>query len=292
VKIIDNFKPNDKRHYLDKMHKGVAEGKRIIVEFCQALFERARMTGDIGDEFQQESKYIRDRMQAGGRDVAGRPGLYKEYPDKPTIQLPSPEPLATSSVDQALRRRKSIRSYADRPLSKEQLAYLLWASTGIQGREHVFEFRTAPSAGALYPIETYVVVNNVEGVPQGLYHYSVKRHALEELRSGDMRQAITTAAMGQRMCSQAGVVFIWTAIFQRSRWRYHDRGYRYIYLDAGHIAENLALAATSMGLGTCQVGALFDDEVNDIVGVDGVEESTIYMSVVGWPQEQADNQKK
>lgn len=262
----------------------VAEDTCIVVEFDHAPFEGVRMTSGIGDDFQRESRYTRDRMP-GGTEGSARPDLYKEYPGKPIIELPSPEPRATSSIDQALRQRKSIRNYSARPLSREQLAYLLWASTGIQGREHTFEFRTAPSAGALYPIETYLVVNNVEGVPRGLYHYSIKRHALEELQSGDISQSITTAAMGQRMCSQAAVVFIWTAIFQRTRWRYRDRAYRYIYLDAGHIAQNLALTATSLGLGSCQIGALFDDEVNDIIGVDGIEESTIYMTVVGWLQE-------
>ena len=268
------------------MNRGnVAEDKDIIVEFPQHHLRGDRMTSRTGDDFQQKSKYQREKMPAGGHYGSSRPNPYKEYPDRPVIKLPPPEPMATSTVDQALRRRKSVRNYAARPLSKEQLSYLLWASTGIQGRGQGFDYRTAPSAGALYPIETYVVVNRVDDVPQGLYHYSIRRHALEELETGDMSQPITNAAMGQRMCSQANVVLIWTAIFQRTRWRYGDRGYRYIYLDAGHIAENLALAATSLGLGTCQIGALFDDEVNEVIGVDGVEESTIYMSVVGWPQE-------
>jgi len=242
------------------------------------------MTDGIGDIFQQDTKYIRDKMARGGLNGSTRPSMYKEYPDKPSIALPAPEQVVTSSVDQALRQRRSIRSYSDRPLSIEQLSYLLWASTGIQRRARNFEFRTAPSAGALYPIETYVVVNNVENVPQGLYHYSIKQHTLEELQTGDISQAITTAAMGQRICSQAAAVFIWTAVFQRTKWRYRDRAYRYIYLDAGHIAQNLALSATSLGLGSCQIGALFDEEVNEIVGVDGIEESTIYMTVAGWPQ--------
>lgn len=242
------------------------------------------MADGVGTAFQQESKHTRDRMPRAAPDASARPSPYKEYPGMPSIGLPAPTPLAQASVDQALRQRRSVRSYASRPLSREHLAYLLWAATGIQPREGgAREFRTAPSAGALYPIETYLAVNNATDVPQGLYHYAIREHSLEELQSGDLGGAITRAAMGQRMCARASAVFIWTGIFQRTTWRYGDRGFRYVYLDAGHIAENLALAAVSLGLGSCQVGALFDDEVDAIIGVDGVNESTLYMSVVGWP---------
>ena len=91
------------------------------------------------------------------------------------------------------------------------------------------------------------------------------------------------AALNQKMCIEAAAIFVWTAIFNRSKWKYEERAYRYIYLDAGHIAGNLTLAATAAGLGTCQIGAIFDDEVNAIIGVDGKEESAIYMSLVGHP---------
>ena len=143
------------------------------------------------------------------------------------------------------------------------------------------EFRTAPSAGGLYPIETYVVINRVDGIEQGVYHYNIRRHALEELELGNFGRQIALAALDQRMCLEASFVIIWTAIFERSKWKYKQRGYRYMYLDAGHIAENLALACTGIGLGSCQIGALYDEEVNSIIDVDGVEESVLYMSSVG-----------
>lgn len=241
------------------------------------------MERGVGDAFQQETKYFRGKMQGAIADGSKAPGLYKEYVDTASISLPSPSPAKGLSLDETLRKRKSVRSYVERPLNKQQLAYLLWSSNGVQRVEEEREFRTAPSAGALYPIETYLVVNNVDEIPRGVYHYSVRSNALEELRSGDFGQAAARAALGQRMCSQAPVVFIWTAIFQRTKWRYRERAYRYIYLDAGHIAENLALSAVSLGLGSCQIGALYDEEVNEIIGVDGIEESTIYMTVVGWP---------
>jgi SagB-type dehydrogenase family enzyme len=127
------------------------------------------------------------------------------------------------------------------------------------------------------------VVNRVEGVGAGVYHYSVREHCLDVVSKGDASSGIAIAALGQKMCLEAAAVIVWTAVFQRSKWKYGQRAYRYIYLDAGHMGANLALAATGIGLGSCQVGALFDDEVNKMIGVDGTRESVVYMSVVGKP---------
>jgi SagB-type dehydrogenase family enzyme len=187
------------------------------------------------------------------------------------------------SLDEALKKRTSVRDYSDEPLTLGDLSYLLWACTGIQRVEQGYEFRTAPSAGALYPIDTYVVANNVEGLEAGLYHYAIRAHALEELRTGDLRLETAKAALGQGVCYDAAAVFVWTAVFSRSKWKYEQRGYRYIYMDAGHMGENLYLAATALELGACTVGALFDDELNQLLGVDGTEESAIYMAAVGHP---------
>jgi SagB-type dehydrogenase family enzyme len=187
------------------------------------------------------------------------------------------------SLDQTLKQRKSVREFQPKSISKGQLSYLLWASTGIQRVEDGYAFRTAPSAGALYPIETYVVANNVRTLEAGLYHYSIRTHQLEQLQSGDLRRQIAAAALGQGMCATASAVFVWSAVFERCKWKYGQRAYRYIYLDAGHIAENLALAAVSLNLGSCAIGALYDGQANTIVGVDGVEESVVCMAVVGVP---------
>lgn len=237
------------------------------------------MKKGIGDKFQEETKYSRGKL--GYIDWIESPGLYKVYPDSKRIFLLEPDIHSEKTLDEIFKKRRSIRSFSNIPVSKKQLSYLLWASTGIQREESGHEFRTAPSAGALYPIETYLVVNNVEDVPKGIYHYNIRGHYLEELKTGDYSWDIAKAALEQEMCAVAAVVFIWTAIFQRSKCKYGQRAYRYIYLDAGHIAQNLALAAVDLGLGSCQVGAFYDDEVNTIIDVDGVDESVIYMSVVG-----------
>jgi SagB-type dehydrogenase family enzyme len=237
------------------------------------------MNQGIGDKFQEDTKY--SRRSIGGFGLADQPEVYKTYPNNKKIKLEKPTINSELTLDEVLKNRKSIRNFSNKPLSKQQLSYLLWASTGIQRKEYGYEFRTAPSAGALYPIETYLVINNVEDIPTGVYHYSIKDHELEEIKVGDFRVQTAEAALGQDMCVTASIVFIWTAIFDRSKWKYGQRAYRYIYLDAGHIGENLALAAAYIDLGSCQIGALFDGEVNKIIDVDGIKESTIYMSVVG-----------
>ena len=124
----------------------------------------------------------------------------------------------------------------------------------------------------------------MEGLEKGVYHYNIEEHVLEELNRGDFSAEAAHAALEQKACAEAPVVLVWTAVFERSKWKYAQRAYRYVYLDAGHIAENLALAATGSGLASCQIGAFFDDEVNQIIGVDGEDESALYLSVVGYPR--------
>jgi len=242
------------------------------------------MPEGIGDAFQKSTKHSRERLLGGYLDWANKPDTYKKYPSARMIQLSLKFPSQSLPVGEAVKRRRSIRSFSHRPLSLDDLSFLLWASTGVQRKEQGYEFRTVPSAGALYPIETYLVVNNVEDLEKALYHYNIEAHALEELKVGDFAEKIAHAALEQKMCIKAPVALIWTAVFERSKWKYAQRAYRYVYLDAGHIAQNLALSAIGIGLGSCQVGAFFDDEVNQILGVDGVDESVIYFSVVGHPK--------
>ena len=241
------------------------------------------MIEKIGDDFQRITKYVRGKMGGGYLDWSTKPEVYKQYQDRKKVKLPFPEKITTLSFDEAIRKRKSIRGFSDKPLSLEQLGYLLWSSTGIQRTGRGYSFRNAPSAGALYPIETYLFAKNIEGVEMGLYHYDIKSHLLEALYDADFSIPLARACLGQEMIASAQVVFIWSGIFSRSKWKYNQRAYRYVYLDCGHIAQNLALSATALCLGSCQVGAFYDDEINKILGLDGEEESVIYLSVVGYP---------
>jgi SagB-type dehydrogenase family enzyme len=237
----------------------------------------------IGDTFQQETKYRRGHLPSGGLDWANKPATYKRYPSVPKVTLASPQARDGASIWQVLAKRRSVRRFQDEALQTAELSQVLWAAQGITRTGRGFGFRTAPSAGALYPIETYLAIHAVEGIEPGIYHYSVEEHALEQLKVGDFRMDIARAALDQEIAYGANVVFVWTAIFQRSKWKYRQRAYRYIYLDAGHIAQNVALAAVALGLGSCQIAALYDDEANALLDVDGEEESTIYMTVMGRP---------
>ena len=239
------------------------------------------MSKRTGRDFQQQTKYHRDRMAGGGLDRSKRPEAFKSYPGAETVELELPKEIPEELLWTALATRRSERDYSDEPMTKAELSQLLWAAQGVTAQSGGYLLRTAPSAGALYPVETYVIVNNVADVARGVYHYDVRNHALELIKAVDFRSDVAQAALDQDMCAQAGAVFIWTAIFARSGWKYGQRAYRYVYLDAGHIAQNVALAAAALGLGSCQIGALFDDEVNTLIDVDGTEESTLYMTSVG-----------
>jgi len=235
-----------------------------------------------GDIFQQETQYQRAHMSVGGLDWAARPAPYKHYSGVPQIRLSPPQTEGGAPLWSTLSERRSIRRFQAIPLPEAALSQLLWAAQGTTRRTQGFGLRTAPSAGALYPVETYVVVHAVGGIEPGVYHYAVEQHALDQLKTGDFRPDVAQAALDQDSAYWANVVFVWTAIFERSKWKYQQRAYRYVYLDAGHIAQNVALGAVALGLGSCQIAALYDDEANALLGVDGVEESVIYMTVVGW----------
>lgn len=210
-----------------------------------------------------------------------QPDLYKEYAWAEQIPLPSPEDFRGLYTEDAIQRRRSVRDYSGQPMTREELSRLLYYTGGINAERWGHKLRSAPSAGALYPIEVYPVVHQVEGLKPGLYHYAVRDHALELLRAGDLQGEIVRHGLMQEFLGQANLVLVLTAIFQRLRWKYQERTYRYALLEAGHLGQNVYLAATSMGMGACAVGAFLDDDLNAMLGVDGQHEAAIYMLSVG-----------
>ena len=240
-----------------------------------------------GNEFQEKSKYIRGNLSGHGLDWNNKPKIYKNYPNCPKTVLTNPfhnKHSDTLNITEIFKQRRSVRVFQELPVKLEQISYLLWASTGIQRNKGNFAFRTAPSAGALYPIETYILINNCQDLVSGIYHYDIRNHSLEQIKEGNFSIPFAQGALDQRMVALAPIVFIWTAIFQRSKWKYQQRTYRYIYLDAGHIAAHLSLAAIEMGLGSCQIAAFYDNEINVLLNIDREEESALYLSVVGSPK--------
>ena len=158
---------------------------------------------------------------------------------------------------------------------------MLWASQGITAISGSYSFRAAPSGGALYPVETYISANSVEELLPGLYHFDVESFALDRLSSADSSEAVAAACLNQKFMASSAVTFIWSAVFRRCMSKYGNRGMRYILLDAGHICQNILLAAEATGSGGCPVAAFYDDEINELLGLNPAEESVLYAASVG-----------
>ncbi len=234
----------------------------------------------LGFKFLEGTKLSRKDLFRWEREEISSVPPFKEYPSVPRHRLPEVR-FPQTTLFEALVRRRSERIYRKEPLTLEELSLLLFAAQGVTARAGRYFLRTAPSAGALYPVETYLVVNSVTGLPSGIYHLEVRSWVLEELARGSFGSELKEAALGQQMCESAPVVFLWSAIPRRTMSKYGSRGMRYIMMDVAHICQNLLLAAEALGLGACPIGAFFDDEVDELLGLDGVDETVVYMATVG-----------
>lgn len=242
------------------------------------------MSSNIGKEFMEKTKY----QYMGDSDQQKnlpQPPLTQGAEGKPTIDLPRPETIQVKSIDltQAITERKSVRKYAAAALTLDELSYLLWCTQGVK---HVTNrpatLRTVPSAGSRHPFETYILVNRVEGLEPGLYRFVSEDHQLVSVdHSPGLDDKITHAAYKQPMVKNSAVTFIWAAVAYRSIWRYQERSYRYMHLDAGHVCQNLYLAAEAIDSGVCAIAAFDDDEINRLLGLDGIEQFVIYLAPVG-----------
>jgi len=177
-----------------------------------------------------------------------------------SIKLPEPRTDHGTSVEQALRLRRSVRTFSAKPLQLAEAAQLLWSAQGITSRDGL---RTAPSAGALYPLEIYLVAGNVNDLPVGLWHYLPDHHRLERLADTDLRIPLAHAALDQAWIRKAAAVVVFAAVYERTSRKYGERAIRYVHIEAGHAAENLFLQAVSLDLKTVIVGAFRDDELRN-----------------------------
>lgn len=234
--------------------------------------------GDVGLYYHRQSAYGITDVLADLLPHRGRPAPYERVGRGPSVALPEVTVLPTLGVGQALAQRRSLREYRDRALTQAELAWLVHAATAITSTDGR---RVAPSAGALYPIETYVALSRVDGIDSGLYHVDVRGQALEPLRSGSVSGELAAAALDQDFLRAAPVVFVLAGLFQRTRWKYGDRHYRYVCWEGGHVAQNLYLAAEAAGLGACMVGSFFDGALNDLLRVDGRREAALGLVAVG-----------
>jgi SagB-type dehydrogenase family enzyme len=205
---------------------------------------------------------------------------FKEYSGVPKIKLSIKGFPKTSNFFELLARRRSQREYTRRNITIEELSLLCFSVQGITGKLGGYLLRTAPSAGALYPIETYVAVNFSKEIPLGIYHLEVRDFALALLKEGYYGELLKELALGQSFFATASVVFIWSAVFGRTLSKYGSRGLRYIFMDVAHICQNLLLTCEALGLKACPVGAFFDEEFNRFLELDEGE-SVIYLATVG-----------
>jgi SagB-type dehydrogenase family enzyme len=195
------------------------------------------------------------------------------------VTLPKLRYGSLTSVEQSLQKRRSIRQFRDAPLALEDLGQLLWAAQGITDQTG---FRTSPSAGALYPLEVYVVAGNVQGLPTGLYHYIPRAHALRRIADWDKRLALAHAAYDQPSIAEAPLILAVSAVYERVTGKYGERGLRYVHMEAGHAAQNIYLQTVSLQLGTVVLGAFDDRDVKGVLSLHG-RETPLYLMPVGKP---------
>ena len=215
------------------------------------------------------------------------PSPVKDYPsDSKLIELPDPtdEVVRISSIFQCIKQRKSHRKFTDDPLSLAELSYLLWATQGVRKfmPDKKGSFRNTPSGGARQPMETYLAINHVADLPVGIYRYLPFEHKLVFQSSvQDLKEKLSEFSYSQRFVGWCAVCFIWTAIPYRIEWRYGPEAKKDVLQEAGHICQNLYLTCESIHCGTCGINAYNQEKVDELIGVDGVDEMTVYLSPVG-----------
>ncbi|MBS3758505.1 MAG: SagB/ThcOx family dehydrogenase [Desulfobacterales bacterium] len=200
-------------------------------------------------------------------------------PEKPLIDLPAPRTDGASALEKALNERRSVRHYTDRPLTLAHIGQLLWAAQGITNSRG---FRTAPSAGALYPLEIYLVAGKAEKINPGIYHYRPAGHQLEQVKAGDHRKAVCDAALSQSAVRNAPVSIIITGVLERTTAKYGKRGIQYVFMEAGHAAQNVLLQAVSLNLGAVPIGAFQNEALGRILGP-SESERPLYILCIGHP---------
>lgn len=260
--------------------------EQTLTPILDQIAEERPKAETIGTDFLRLTRYIYDKKSDQELGITrpdaikARSGELVSLPAIGVINMPS------LSLAKAIQQRRSLRKYSDAALSLDELSFLLWSCSwarDFRTNEKIeLTLRNVPSAGARHPLETYLWVRRVQGLKSGLYYYHPIKHCLVLMNSGADKEAeIFEGCFRQEMAATSAVTFIWTAVPYRTIWRYGQRAFRYLYLDAGHAAQNLHLAAEAIDSGACMIGAYLDELMNEALGVDGIEEYVIYIATVG-----------
>ncbi|MCZ9312473.1 MAG: SagB/ThcOx family dehydrogenase [Methanocorpusculum sp.] len=243
------------------------------------------MKEDAGYNFLNVTKYPTDQQPDATLGIPAPEFVISPRNSAEIISLPHPADTLLPPLDlrDAIASRRTIRSFTHDPIPLAALSYLLWACSGITGNNPMY--RAAPSAGALHPIDTYLAVQQIEGLATGVWRYHPGQHALELTAAGTAPvAALGRACMMQPAVLRAPVVFLWVATPYRTVWKYGLRGYRDIFLDAGHICQNCYLAAEQCGLGLCAIGAFYDNEAAAALNL-SADQHLLYAAACGVPRE-------
>jgi SagB-type dehydrogenase family enzyme len=181
------------------------------------------------------------------------------------IELPSPSYTGTITIEEALNKRRSIRDYSEKPFTISEISQVLWAAQGIT--EESYGLRTAPSAGALYPLEIYIAASNVKDLSMGLYKYKPQNHTLKKISEGDKSTTISNAALQQDAIENSAAIVIVTAVYERTAVKYGSRTERYVHIEVGAVGQNIYLQSLSLGLGTVMIGAFKDDALKKVLAL-------------------------
>lgn len=198
------------------------------------------------------------------------------------IYLPPPSQQGVMSLEEAIARRRSVRDFTPESISQSQLSQILWAAQGITGTS--FRLRSVPSAGATYPLETFVICgkNGIEDIDEGIYRYNIDNHSLTLHYKEDVRLELAGAALGQEYICQAPVDIVICALYERTTSGYGSRGERYVHMEVGHSGQNIYLQATALGLATVAIGAFHGEEVRQILRLDK-QNKPLYIMPLGRP---------
>lgn len=236
----------------------------------------------LTDRIREEVNFRTTRQSLGLRPP---PVQKPASPDGRLIPLPNRETWSIPPCDlqAAIAARQSRRQFTSVPLSLDETAFLLWATQGVRAVLHeAAVLRTVPSAGCRHSFETYCAVQRVDGLDSGIYRYLPLDHSLVHVRDVEnLPERLSAATHGQEFAGRSAVTFLWTAIPERTEWRYAEASYKVIALDAGHVCQNLYLACEAIGTGTCAIAAYNQTLVDELLEVDGYDEFVIYLAPVG-----------